>query len=589
MHLIETLSLNLICGLIIVTGLCGSPVLFIKKFDLHNSKADSKNLRIVVCNLLTMSFVVFAALTASIQSNIVFSTCSIFLVINSLSFFADVILRRNYRDFRAIFISTLLAITQLIPALSALSRNRIIFGMTASMNNDVADYALVSDNTLQHGFRNLSRIYDYNLGDFAKNIAYQSTNFLQASVSREFRMSTVAVSMLILISGLALANHAFVCAARILNPAISEFNAFAIATICFGVGLSNYIVSNYFLGEVFGFIIIGFLISEFGLTRTKTAISYFTYTWIGLALGLGIYTYPPMMIILFPVIGVAFFTADLKNKKLDFSKIFIAYLWILIVSILVTIPYIRICFNGLVKTNSAKAGWPFPPLNAISVILWPNTIGIPSGNLLVISSWVALFIFGLFLLQKAKLLGSGHPQTIIYLTSFLIFLFFILAMGRSAGDYQSWKMQSYLIPIVMLVLLNASLSHSKIQNSLTYLLLGAVLIIPSAQWVPDLKRFGNVTTTDLQTMATNRYLKNFSHLNINLHPYFETMAMATILSNKVLFLNSPSYLNLSENQSLCTLTRTEYINGQKFIPISENYVLADSKDGTCQARYAANL
>lgn len=575
--------MNLIYSLIIVTGLCGSPFLFISRLGFQRPNTINKYLKVVIGNLLVISFVVYVALIASIKSNIVFSVSSTILIINSLSFFVNLFLKKSYKIFRTIFITTSLAILQLLPALSALSRNRIIFGMAASMNNDVADYALISDNTLLHGFNNLTRIHGYNLGDFAKNVSFQSANFLQASVAREFRMSTVSVSMVILISALSLSNYAFFCVAKALNPVISEFNAFAISTICFGIGLSNYIVSNYFLSEIFGFIIIGFLISEFTLISTRTEISYFSYTWIGASLGLGFYTYPPMMIVLFPVIGTSFFIADFRKKKLNFSRLLVSYAWILMIAILVTIPYLRICLNLLIKTNSVKAGWPFPPLNAVSVILWPNTIGIPTGTLLVISSWIAIFTFGLYLLHKAKLFGRNNPQTIIYVGSFLIFLVFVMAMRRGSGEYQSWKMQSYLLPVVMLVILNASLNYSKSKNSLLYLLLGSVLIIPSAQWVPDLKRYGNVTTTDLQAMDTNPNLIHLSHLNINLHPYFETMAMASILNNKIVFLNSPSYLNLSENQSLCTLTRTEYINGEKFMPISENFVLADSKDGTCKA------
>jgi hypothetical protein len=82
-------------------------------------------------------------------------------------------------------------------------------------------------------------------------------------------------------------------------------------------------------------------------------------------------------------------------------------------------------------------------------------------------------------------------------------------------------------------------------------------------------------------LAKNKALVDYRQLNIQVNPWFETMALYSILENKVLHLNSSNYVITSSNAKWCTLVRLDNIEQSTFKKINSTFGLKQSEDKNC--------
>ena len=85
----------------------------------------------------------------------------------------------------------------------------------------------------------------------------------------------------------------------------------------------------------------------------------------------------------------------------------------------------------------------------------------------------------------------------------------------------------------------------------------------------------------MEALASNPKLAKLAAVNIDLNPYFENMAVATLLDNQRKYIKGVQYYPSINSDSACTLTRVNNRNYEFIEPLSIHYALAPSVDGTC--------
>ena len=88
----------------------------------------------------------------------------------------------------------------------------------------------------------------------------------------------------------------------------------------------------------------------------------------------------------------------------------------------------------------------------------------------------------------------------------------------------------------------------------------------------------------MQEVAQHPLIKAQKNLNLDLKPYYESMAMAVILQSQNISINSQQYFPITQNPDACTLIRRDNRNYLKAKPINTVYSLVPSQSNSCQIK-----
>ena len=219
-------------------------------------------------------------------------------------------------------------------------------------------------------------------------------------------------------------------------------------------------------------------------------------------------------------------------------------------------------------------------MGADIVLWWAPGIRQHSDKVILVGSWLLLatiVILGFAASWRRGLKASVRLGVVFTIASAIVCLGFIVIYG--ADRYQTWKMESFLLPFVVAVSIPALVAlrfgTRRLGAGLVLLALGAVAMSPALTWQPaneaaQLARgsefgpaaqtaAGVLTPAGLVNLAKSPALSNVSVLNIRLGPYFETMSAGAIISKSVVVLSSRSYYWPKTSLSTCTLTRKDLL------------------------------
>ena len=506
---------------------------------------------------------------------------TLFVFLFLIAFYGLLKNRKTIRISLSILVgATLIGIWNLIPIMLIKFHSGSQLGMVTKGNNDIAYYVAIAGEFLKSGFTNSNHLAGVDLNLAAKVTPYFTPDAIISFIAASFHIEVWQAAMPASILGLSFSALAL---ARLTQTVFSELNIFRsmlISTIVLLTPVVSYVFNHFFLGQVFALGISALVLSnliDFFWNNHKSRILLFE---IGSLFVLSLFTYPAFLI---PFIFAALFFVC-ASHGISFRTVripgMIRYLFAILCGAAISLPYIPYAYRMSQTLKDDVFGWPLPPFNSLGMFVWPDLLGYKMPVIWIICSWLPIAAL-IFLILKQFTAQKPLNYRIIYLISFLIiFIFaFIQFNGEGYEAYRSWKLISFIAPLALTLMLAVVSVTTPVNKIAIAFMLGLVLTGSAANWAPRQPGV-QFTGQDLEDLAQNKKISNLATLNIDLNPFFETMAVSSIISKPVLFFNSTSYLSTSQNPTACTLVRRDNLRYTNIQPLNLTYgVVASEKEG----------
>jgi hypothetical protein len=132
----------------------------------------------------------------------------------------------------------------------------------------------------------------------------------------------------------------------------------------------------------------------------------------------------------------------------------------------------------------------------------------------------------------------------------------------------------YLVPLVA--------SYAKYGFVLVTIIATLAASSPMTTWAINAKSDA-IMTKDMENLQHLKELKPYRELNIKLGNYFESMAMASMLNDKILFINNYTYWPRTYKNEACTIMRYDQVTNEKILKIlNQTYVLVTVPNIECK-------
>ena len=526
--------------------------------------------------LLTMFFLGY------LGKNLRFSLFTLFAFLFLIAFYGLLKNRRNIRISLSILAgASLIGIWNLIPILLIKFHSGSQMGMVTKGNNDIAYYVAIASEFLKSGFTNSNHLSGVDLNLASKVTPYFTPDAIISFIAASFHIEVWQAAMPASILGLSFSALALARLTQTVFLELNTFRSMLISTIVLLTPIVSYVFNHYFLGQVFALgisaLILSNLIDYFWNNRKSRILLFET----GSLFVLSLFTYPAFLV---PFMFVALFFVC-ASQGISFQTVripgTIRYLFAILCGAAISLPYIPYAYRMSQTLKDDLFGWPLPPFNSLGMFVLPDLLGYKLPVIWVVCSWLPIVAL-IFLIFKQFTAEKTLKYRIMYLTSFLIiFIFaFIQFNGEGYESYRSWKLISFIAPLVLTLLLAVVSIIAPMNKIAIAFMLGLVLTGSVANWAPRQPGI-QFTGLDLEELAQNKKISNLVNLNIDLNPFFETMAISSIISKPVLYFNSISYLSQSKNPTACTLVRRDDLKYTNIQPINSTYGLVASQKEGC--------
>ena len=482
-----------------------------------------------------------------------------------------------------LFIALVSASWNIIPGLILISKNGVLFGMASIFNNDISSYAGIATEVLETGFKNSNHYFDYNVNQFASTHIYQTPNSLIQFFSSTTHLEPWKIMMPVMIFAVSYfsisVNRLVTTIFPNINQTKSNFVAFYIPVI----PIFGYITTNYFLGQILATAILLQIISiNIDLWRSNKIDFRMGFEISGLLI-LSIYAYPHFLIPIF-TLALALNLICILIARISLRNIIIPLILSVASALLTCSPYLETCIQLIKSQSTASAGWPLPIFNPVSLFIYPNFLNYEISKWINLALWAIFIAVFVYLLKKLSLpKGSFEKKITILLVSItiLVWIAAISIRGREFNEYSSWKLFTYMLPILLCVLIPLILMNQKFGKNILYLLLCLSVSFPLSTWQPYFKNQLFTSSSFVNAVENNR-LNKLEHLNIDLGYYFESMNAALIIRGPQIYLPGPTYYNKSFNEDACTLVWNTNQSHGPVVPLNESYGLALGQNTNCK-------
>ena len=500
----------------------------------------------------------------------------LFLVIN-------LILKRRFafgfKEALFVLIPIAFAIWQLFPALILMAQKNEELGMITRGNNDLGYYVASSAEFMKSGFINSNHVAyaDLNFDNFQNTYFGVTSLFTYFTTINNFGAVSNAMPIMVLASAYAVFSigHLIQINFKFKNSIVSMLlSGFAIS-----IPLSNYVTANYFLAQVLALGVASSILVNVQQQILLKRRDLFTILQTTSLIVLSLFVYPHFLL---PFFLLSLVVANLFNfyltRQISLGSnrgIFIGVL----LGLVSTAFYLDSALILLKRQFvNSEAGWPIPGINPLNMMVFPQLLGYPfswQGNL---SIWILSLVLLAYLLYRNR---NKFPYPVFLVAIFsLTITGALIARGRPLGEYTTWKLISYFLPIVLALLLGMVYSTFQNGKGISMVFGGLTLSASMALWVPA--SYGiQMTSSDLMDLKGVKELQKIEKLNIDLDPYFETMAIISILDEPRLYLNSPSYIPISRFSRACTLVNNKNQSFRFAKRINPTYKLATNDFYNC--------
>lgn len=481
-------------------------------------------------------------------------------------------------------LSAFLGFWALAPALISLHRLGLTFGLTSLGNSDLPNYVLAAQNLALAGFRDTHHIANVNIGHGIPTGTPIGPIALIVFISAATGLSALQVAMAAM--GVA------VCALSVglwaLGRAIWPKAHFAVGVsvvISAMAALPLYNYAQYFLGAELGCGAIAVTAAGVvGIGRNWSSESIVCVVFGG---AFGIYGYSPLgipalLVVPFATAGLAFASGrhDLRVIGRSVAVALAAEAAALIVASIALGDAVAVAR----LQRDADAGWHLAVASGTTAIFWPNGIGRPQSHLYIAASWLIVAVvvaIGLFVAWQSGEKYAAYTGALFFVAAAAIAVLFAHLYG--ATRYQTWKIESFLIPVAGVSIFpafGASIARVRkfIGRAALIVVSVVALIGPWMLWSGQISATPNpalVTDRTLMGLSRSPAMSNLAVINIRL-PYPVTSMSAGAIFDKsvVVFTQASYYVNLTDLNT-CTLTmRALLAPGEtSFTDLGGGYVL----------------
>jgi len=486
-------------------------------------------------------------------------------------------------NLRELTIINLISLWAILPALIKSIREYSIFNMASIMNNDINAYSFASEVFLESGSLNINKLVDTNLNSFAVFTQHQVPNILTAFISFTYQLPTWRVMNTTLGFIIALSLISVRVVVKLLLPHLREKSTYTIPIILVLSPIMTYIFGNYFLGQAFAFTV---SMATFAVTlrvHITKKINISDFIQIVFLVLLCFYSYP-IFLIPFGICCIIWYTLfNIKEIKKS-VKIFFSGSMAIFAGTVLASPYIVNAFSIFLLLNRVEAGWSIPPLNPISLFIFGDLLrAFPLQSFFFTFSWFLFFVFAVFTIFSSKNLSLLNNKNMAVIFFSIISGLVIILMQRQfdLSLYKNWKIISFFIPFIYLILILKIADQKKYR----FLYLSAIILSlasPVTTWRHGFTGKEMVVTKDLASLYSSERISNLDSINIELDPFFETMAAAQIVQVPQVYLVSNQYWTRSSSEKSCTLVRNDNRINDRTEKINSTYGLIPSKDRNCQ-------
>jgi hypothetical protein len=495
-------------------------------------------------------------------------------------------------DWFALPLGLCLGVWVLVPPLLSLRRQGLNFGLATIGNNDLPYYVLMAENTAVAGFRNSNHVANYDAGAATRDYMYIGAtaliNFVSAATGLAVWQAAFA-TMGVAVCLLAVALWAL---GKAVWPEARYAVAGAVIVACLA-GLSSYIQGHFFLGEVMGLASVATALAGATMLALKPGSQGFVLLVAGGALG--IYCYPVLglpVLLMLPFWAVLAAALGGARGRRTLAKLAARSAAGVLVALVLSALSLHNALNVFKGQSSGTAGWSLPVLSSATALVWPMGIGYSTSLQNLVASWVIVLAVAMAALMAAWRQGwsvSVRLTSVLLAASSLVVLGVVVTYGQNW--YQTWKMESFLLPLVIVVTLPAlsafvigTVRPGRVVLSAS---VGAVALGPFISWNLALQQPtpAVITSSQLAALATSPSLSNVSSLNIRLPSYFETMSAGAIITKSAVVFTGNSYFPALTALHTCTLTKRAMLSPEEtnFTDVGGGYVLLN-RPSRCAVR-----
>jgi hypothetical protein len=490
----------------------------------------------------------------------------------------------NGKEFFSILMTALIAaFWNIVPGIFLLAKNGVMFGMTSIFNNDISGYAGMATEVLDNGFTNSNHYFDFNINQFASTYIYQTPNSLIQFFSTATHLQPWQVMMPVLTFTVAYFSISVNRLVRSIFPTLNHIYVSIVSFIIPVFPIFGYITTNYFLGQILASAITLQVISVNIVLWKKNKIDLRMGFEVTGLLILSVYAYPHLLVPIF-LLAFGLNLGRLIVTKKSVKQLAIKMICSVLLAITASLPYLEACYE-LIKTQSKiSAGWPLPFFNPVSLFIYPSFLDLEMSKWINLTLWAIFISICVYLIPKPtspKEIFERKISFVLIVTTILVWVMAISIRGRELSEYSSWKLFTYLLPIVLCVLIPLILMNLKFVRNIAYLLLGLSISFPLSTWQPYFKN-QLFTSSSFVNAVEDERLKELKHLNIDLGYYFESMNAALIIRGPQIYLPGPTYYNKSFNKDACTLVWNTNQSHGPVIPLNESYGLGLGENSICK-------
>jgi hypothetical protein len=531
-------------------------------------------------------------------------------------------LKRYWSGAIYVGLATLVGFWESLPGLFLSLRSGGGIGMVTRGNNDIAYYVAVTNEYLHSGFINSNHLSHVDLNFDAQHHLYFTPMALISLIATGLGLAAwqIAMPAIIAACGFAILGISRLVKAFYKND--RDYLALGIASLIMMTSLMAYIYTDYFLGEILAVGISSLILAnvleyvdsahltdlaplkELAISTNsrrqrrrrelKSQLEQKEQKWryketelrlieVVFLMVLSIFSYPHLLVPIY-IMSCAFGGLLLFLKKRNLSLSYLTkYPSALLVGVVISAPYLSLAFGIAKETTSANSfGWTLPQMNPLGMFVWPQMIGFKTKTVWLLILWIGLFLLIGFVFKRSSILETDKRNALLFvLFAVMGVIGIIVFRGVGFAEYPSWKLIAYFIPLTLAAFLPVVFIGFKRGELFLVFALGISIISSQTAW-GGAAAIGAFTNSDLDQLSNMQILKQLRALNVDLNPYVETMAMASMLKGPKLYFNSTSYLARSVNPSACTLIRLTNKKYMNVTPLNATYGLATSQTGSCK-------
>jgi hypothetical protein len=434
------------------------------------------------------------------------------------------------------------------------AENEVIFGLTSLGNNDLPLYAQLSQQNLVNGFQGTNLISpivgSISAGDYLSNFTYIGTIGIISYFTSWLGFNVVQATSLTLMFGVAFLYMSLVYLGKVLN--FSRWTAYGAALIAILIPISLYSFAMGFIGSVFG--IAAFVImTGMSIQYSNQSVSKLEFlAGFSTATTIAVFTYSQIAVPL--LLGLLFVHVILKLfKKTDppFFDILSLYTVSFIVTTILSITAIPNLITLTKWLSGEDYGWKLQPIDPISAFVSIDAISEPHSKYFFYG-WVPIIIFTFFI-ACLRFFNTRESHVALLLVS-LFAAPGIIAIKYGWDGYQTWKMMTYVAPLVVVFLI----SVLRIRQTLIFVLAVFLLLVPQQLWLSvKAGTAPQITSREMFEITDKINSLTFNSINIDAGDFWDSMTLGALINSKKIYMNAKTYAPIRLNANTCTLMNSE--------------------------------